>query len=341
MPGRPAVAVAAPVWQAITAAGRASLGEDAFAAMGFPVPSADGREPWLIHAEAQTLDLAGGRWGAGCLKRTEHGGEWRWHPHPRFGLEQGRSATNWTSGQTPALRLRVVGTLPWADTNTLEITTQRRLDLERKLPNSQLAGAMTLLSQRRAADLPAAQWRRTLSFNSSRSLSYTCTLATTEGTPALQAAAMLALPTTMESSVVVCAEVLIDDRQAWATLLQLGWDTRLSLQEAQAVLLGAWETAAELLPEAIGTPDLHWSAPPTIELRLSSERSEPNGVLPPLTQVLDLTPFGDGDDRTAMAVTITAPPRLTADERRNLLRRALVHVGREFGYVDAGPEALL
>ncbi|MFE2561607.1 hypothetical protein ACFXGT_37485 [Streptomyces sp. NPDC059352] len=338
---RPPVAVAAPVWQEITDAGRADVGQDAFAAIGFPVPPANGAAPWLIQADAQTLDLDGGHWGPGRLERHQNG-VWRWHPRPSLGLQEGRSARNWTSSQTPSLRLRVLLTLPWTGTGALEITKPRRQDLEQQLPHSQLAGAMTLLSARRATNLPAARWPRTPhGNNTSRSLSYTCTLSTPDGAPALQANTMLSLPTTTESSVIVCAEVLIDDTDAWAALLQPGQNTRLTLQEAQAVLLGAWETAADLLPKTIGAPDLRWSAPPTIELRLSSERPAPNGVLPPLAQVLDLTSFGDGEDhRPGMAVMITATPRLDDEERRDLLRQALVHMARAFGYIDADLEAL-
>lgn len=336
----PPVAVAAPIWQAITDAGRADPGQDALAAIGFPVPPAGDGAPWLIQTDVESLDLAGGHWGAGHLTRRRNG-DWRWEPRPRFSFEQGRSATAWTSGQTPALRLRVVLNLPWASTDGLEIITQRRRDLEQKLPYSQLAGAMTMLSKRRVADLPAARWTRTPSRNSSQSLSYQCTLTTTDGAPALHAAAMLSLPGTMETSVTACAEIVIDDRDAWAALLQPDGPTQLTLEEAQAVLLGAWKTAAELLPEAIGAPQLRWSSAPTVELRLSSERPGPNGVLPPLAQVLDLTSFGDGDDhRPGMAVTITAAPCLVAEDRRNLLRQALIHMGRAFGYVDADLDAL-
>ncbi len=41
-----------------------------------------------------------------------------------------------------------------------------------------------------------------------------------------------------------------------------------------------------------------------------------------------------------MAVTITAAPCLAAEDRRNLLRQALAHMGRAFGYVDADLDAL-
>ncbi|WP_436735644.1 hypothetical protein [Streptomyces sp. BBFR102] len=177
---------------------------------------------------------------------------WRWQPLPRFSLNQGRSAEIGTSRQTPALRLRAMVNLPWAEAGRLEISKPRRTLLEQQLPHSVVAGAVTMLSMRRGADLPAARWERGPFGNSARSVGYSCTIAGSHGGPALTASVMLALPTTMESTVVVCADVLIEDAEAWAAALGPGWDTRLGFGEVQAVLLAAWETAAELLPDVVG-----------------------------------------------------------------------------------------
>ncbi|MEV5400854.1 RNA-binding domain-containing protein [Streptomyces cellulosae] len=340
--GRPPVAVAAPVWQAIVDAGRADAGQDPLAAVGFPVPSAGEGGPWVLEADAQDVDLDGGSWGAGRLTRSAREG-WRWQPLPRFSLHQGRSAKNWTAGQTPQLRLRALVNLPWADPGALEITKPRRQQLEQQLPSSALAGALTLLSGRRGAQLSAAHWEWGPFGNTARSVGYTCTVTAPDGSPALKAAAMLALPTTLESTVVVCAEVVVEDAAAWAAALGPGWTTRLELDEVQEVLLSAWETAAELLPGIVSDPtQLRWAAPPTTELRLTCEQPAPNGVLPVLDTFIDLEPFGPGDGggRPEMAVTITAAPAMGRTERRDLMRQALVRMAREFGYVDADVELL-
>lgn len=338
--GRSPVAVAAPVWQAIIEAGRGAAGQDPLAAVGYPVPPEAESGPWVIRADAGSVDLDGGTWGAGRLARPGNG-MWRWQPLPRFGLHQGRSATNWTAGQTPALRLRAVVNLPWAGPDALEITKSRRHELEQQLPYSALAGDLTMLSKRRGADLPAARWERAPYGNSSRSVAYTCTITTPDGTPALRAGVMLALPSSMESTVVACAEVLVEDTTAWAAALGPGWETRLRLEEAQVALLSAWEMAAELLPGLVDAGDLPWAAPPTTELRLSSERPAPNDVLPTLETLVDLAPLGPGDgSRPMMAVTITGEPRVPSSERRDLARRALVHMARAFGYVDAELDTL-
>ncbi|MFI1653289.1 hypothetical protein ACH4XT_41125 [Streptomyces avidinii] len=48
----------------------------------------------------------------------------------------------------------------------------------------------------------------------------------------------------------------------------------------------------------------------------------------------------DSGTRSRMAVTITAAPAMGRAERQSLLREALVHMAREFGYVDAEVDLL-
>ncbi|MFE2944911.1 RNA-binding domain-containing protein [Streptomyces sp. NPDC059255] len=340
--GHPAVAVAAPVWQAIVEAGSHAPGPDPLSAIGFPRPPEDTDAPWVIAADAPSVDVDGGSWGAGRLTCSGRG-VWRWQPLPRFRINQGRSARNWTAGQTPALRLRAVVNLPWAEASRLEISRPRRTQLESQLPYSAVAGAVTILSGRRGAELPAARWERGPFGNSARSASYSCTIAGPDGGPALKASVMLALPTTMEPTVVACSDVLIENPRAWAEALGPGWETRLGLDEVQAVLLAAWETAAELLPGLVGDPaGLSWAAPPTTELRMTCEQPADNGVLPALDTLIDLQPLGthDGGTQSLLTVTITATPAMERAERQSLLREALVHMAHEFGYIDAEVDLL-
>ncbi|MET7608969.1 hypothetical protein [Streptomyces avermitilis] len=342
VPGRPAAAVAAPLWQAIVDAGRHAPGPDPLAAIGFPRPGEDTDAPWVIPAGSRSVDLDGGSWGAGRLTCSGRG-VWRWQPLPRFSLDQGRSAEIGTSAQTPALRVRAVVNLPWAETGTLEISKPRRTLLEQQLPHSAVSGAMTTLSRRRGAELPAAGWERGPFGNSARSLGYTCTITAPDGSPAVRAAVMLALPTTMQSTVVACADVLIESPAAWAAALGPGGNTQLGLDEVQAVLLSAWETAADLLPDAVGDPTgLPWAAPPTTELRITCEQPADNGVLPVLDTLVDLTALGTSDrgPRSQLAVTITAVPAMGRRERQSLLREALVYMALQFGYVDAEADLL-
>ncbi|WP_331746951.1 hypothetical protein OG923_34540 (plasmid) [Streptomyces halstedii] len=340
--GRPAVAVTTPVWRAIVEAGRHAQGPDPFAAIGLPCPHDDTDAPWIIAADARSVDVDGGSWGAGRLTCSGRG-VWRWQPLPRFSVNRGRSAENWTAGQTPALRLRAVVNLPWAEASRLEISKPRRTLLEQQLPYSKVAGAVTMLSRLRGPELPAGRWERGPFSNSARTAAYSCTIAGPNGGPALKASVILALPTTMEPTVVACSDVLIENPQAWATALGRGRDTRLGFDEVWVVLLDAWETAAELLPDLVGDPaGLSWAAPPTTELRMTCEQPADNGVLPALDTLIDLAPLGttDGRTRSHMAVTITAAPAMNRAERQRLLRRALAHMAREYGYVDAEVDLL-
>ncbi|EDY52718.1 hypothetical protein SSCG_05746 [Streptomyces clavuligerus] len=342
--GRPPVAVAEPVWQAIVETGRrAPDGQDPLAAIGFPSPPADTDTPWVVSADTRSVDLNGGSWGRGRLTCSMRG-VWRWQPLPWFSLNQGRSAEIGTAGQAPALRLRALVNLPWAGTGALEVSKPRRTQLEQQLPHSALASAVTLLYRRRGTKLPAVRWERGPFNNSARSVGYTCSIGGSGAGPAMTASVMVALPSVMESTVVACADVLIESPETWAAELGPGWETRLELHEVQAVLLSAWETAAELLPDVVGDPAaLAWTAPPTTELRMTCERPAESGVLPILDTLIDLTPLGarDGSALSRMAVTITAAPTMDRRERQALLRHALVHMAREFGYVDAEVDLLM
>ncbi|MER6434318.1 hypothetical protein ABT272_42685 [Streptomyces sp900105245] len=148
---------------------------------------------------------------------------------------------------------------------------------------------------------------------------------------------MITLPGAMDSAVVSCAEVLIEDAEAWAQALDaLG--ARLDFEEVHEVLLQAWQTAAELLPDVLGEPsDQRWAAAPTIELRLSCERPDHTAVIPALADFLDLTPLGPScrAPRSNMTVTITADPGTARTRRQDVLRRALVHIAHAFGHIHA------
>ncbi|MDX2591322.1 hypothetical protein PV343_03220 [Streptomyces sp. WI03-4A] len=149
---------------------------------------------------------------------------------------------------------------------------------------------------------------------------------------------MIALPGVMDSAAVSCADVLIEDTAAWTTALGGHRGVPLDFEEVQDVLFHAWETAAELLPAVFGDPALRrWTAPPTTELRLSTERHDDTGAAPALPSVVDFSALGPSSrgPRQEMAVTITAEPSLRRAERQDLMRRALVHMARAFGHLHA------
>jgi len=338
--GRAPVAVSVPVWQALVDAGLPHPGDDPLAAVGYPAAAGDSGAADVLDGERQRVEISGGRSGPGLLLRSGRG-VWRWEPAVVFGLNQTRVAENWTSHPLPQLRVRAVLTLPYADGHTLEITRTRRRDLEQRLPYSALAGAATFLSRRRGAELPAEHWAMGPFDNRPLSASYTSYLTAPDGRTALTAAAMIALPGATQPNTVTCAEVLIQDADAWAATLPHGADTRLGLDEVQHTLLAAWETAAELMPDTIGDPSgRQWAGPPTCELLLIAHG--PDGQPSPgLDALIDMTPLGarDRENLPEMAIKITAPPAMERGQRKILLRRALAHTAQHFGYLWADEEA--
>jgi hypothetical protein len=149
LPHQRPVAVAGEVWQALRAAGAGALGEDPLAAVGFPTPSP--QETQVVDADATGMELTGGHWRKGKLVRAPGEAAWRWEPAVRFSMDVTRAAGYWTADPAAQqLRLRAVATLPRADASELAISSQNRLDLEKALPESDLArGHGTLPAPRR------------------------------------------------------------------------------------------------------------------------------------------------------------------------------------------------
>jgi hypothetical protein len=342
LPHRRPVAVAGEVWQALQRAGSAVPGGDALGAVGFPAPAPGATR--TIGADAVSVDLAGGQWGDGRLLRGPDGQEWRWEPDVRFGMNMTRAAGYWTADPAAQqLRLRAIATLPWAAAGELAITPPRRLDLEQALPASALAGAVTALSRHRGAALLAADWTRGPNRNALDALSYSTAIA---GGMALSAEVMMALPSTVNSSVVTCAEVRIADLAAWAAALVASGapppqDLRLSWKEVAEFLTIAWQTATEPLAGVVtdNTPATLWADPPTVELRLTAERRFDNTPQPQpvLDDYIDMIPLGRSDcgPLREMAVTITAPPHPGPPGRRAQTSAALAYMAQQFGLLDA------
>jgi len=350
LPHRRPVAVAGEAWQALRAVGAGVPGGDSLGAVGFPAPDAQAAR--IIDAQATSVDLTGGRWGKGRLLRSPAETGWRWEPVICFGMDMTRAAGFWTADRAAQqLRLRAVATLPYADARELSITGPRRLDLEQALPISELAGIVTTLSLRRGADLRAAVWNRGPNRNALDALSYSSVITAPDGRTALAAEVMMALPNAMNSSVVTCAELRVEDLSAWAEALAASGaphrtDLRLSLEEVAEFFAAAWQTATERLADVVtdNAPAMLWADPPTVELRLSAERRHDSTPQPQpmLDEYIDMSSFGDSDrgQLREMAVTITAPPCLNPSERRDRTREALVYMAQQFGFLEAAEDRL-
>ena len=280
LPHQRPVAVAGEVWQALRAAGAGALGEDPLAAVGFPTPSPQATQ--VVDADATSVELTGGHWRKGKLVRAPGEAAWRWEPAVRFSMDMTRAAGYWTADPaTQQLRLRAVATLPRADASELAISSQNRLDLEEALPESDLARAVTELSRRRGADLHVTAWNRGPNHNALDALSYSAAIAAPDGQIALSAEVMMALPNTMNSALVTCAEVRIEDLAAWARALGAAGapprpDLRLSIEEAAEFFAVAWQAATEKLAAVVAAnaSTLLWADP-----RRSSYGSRQNAAM--------------------------------------------------------------
>ncbi len=156
---------------------------------------------------------------------------------------------------------------------------------------------------------------------------------------------MLAMPGAMDSSVVACAEVRVENLAAWSdAVLAAGGtpsdDMRLTLEEVVEFFNVAGFTANELLPSLIADDptSFEWFAPPTTDLRMSAEHrhNDTADPKPVLADFVDMDAFGftDRAKPDEMSVTIVAPPRLSTACRAELTRKAVVFMGMSFGYLD-------
>lgn len=348
LPNQLPVAISEPIWRGLHDAGSEAQGLDAMAAIGYPVAGpAEVDSLQVFDDQSLSIDLKGGAWGNGRFVKDDIAAIWRWEPVLAFGFDMTRSSQYWTAGpDVPRLRVRAVATLPWADARGLEITPERRHELAEALPFSQFAGAVTILSKRRLADLRAAQWVQGPNRNALDALSYSSAIRTADGRTALTVEVMLSLPSAMESAVVACAELRIEDPSAWdAALAEAAGEATaralpLSLEELCDLFKVAWQTATEELPSLV-IPERSralWARVPVVELRLTAEhRHDAQGPHMSVTDYVDFSPFGktDREHLSVMAITVTAPPAMPNDARLDLTQQALVRMGRGFGYVDA------
>jgi hypothetical protein len=342
------VAVAEQVWEGLFAAAHGLSEDDVVNALGMPVVD-DGLagRARIIDDQATTVQLRGGDWGSGRLVWTADHLGWTWEVTPTVSTITTRSARNWTGGLTPPeLRLRAIAVLPLVWPGTCEISAARRQDFLDHLPVSALAGSVTALSRRRGAELPAMQWRRGANHQGLTTLSYaTAAPSADDRRPGLESEVMLALPNSMSSAIVACAELRVNDAGAWADALKEAGgfenaDPRLSLDEVFEFFIVAWQTATEELPELL-VPDAFsrpWAGPPTVELRMTTEQQhDATRQAPRLPDLIDFTPFGEppNDQLFEMAVTVTAPPRLPDKKRQRLTQQAMIHLGESFDLPDA------
>jgi hypothetical protein len=350
LPNQNPVAIAESIWQELHEAGSNAIGFDAaMSAVGYPVlDQIQAYRP--IDEEAQSVTLRGGSWGDGRLFRDSLLDAWRWQPDLTFSFNMTRASQYWTANQVvPALRIRAVATLPWANARQLQLPEDAHKSIQGSLPFTDFASTIRSLSRKRGADIRSDVWRNGSNRNDSSSLSLVTDVVAPTRDVALEAEVMLSLPSSHESALVSCAELRIYDHVSWSeAAAAAGGEARMapiSLDELCSILASAWEMATEKLPNAVtgNAADMRWAGVPVIELRITAEH--PHDSPPPhplIPDFVDLSPFGttDRDYLSTMSITITTPCYMDHATRLSFTQQALVHMARGFGYLGAREELI-
>lgn len=153
-------------------------------------------------------------------------------------------------------------------------------------------------------------------------------------------------PTSRSGAVVTCAEVRVENFDAWFKVLDdPAIDLRWSVDELGEFFVAAWDTATELLPQLIagaedGSPaSRRWAGVPYIELSIGAESRHGQQAADQLVlaNVLDLEPFGAGDRRDQLIelfVSVPSAPGLDAESRLRLVRSVLVEMAHRRGFMQ-------
>jgi hypothetical protein len=323
--GKPAVVVAGPVW------------DDLSALPGFPdgpgFPITDGTD-----AAARVLDLDGGAWQKGALHRDPATQSAWWHPEPRLSGNI-REALRLPVAGPADLTVRAVASLPWQLGDDAEITRRTRDLIEAALPEAPITTLLPALSLLRRARTAPARWERASGSDvrqTGRDARYDYTVRSpADGRTAVRAVARILLPTGRPWTVAVSVEFQANFA-AWASARpdRSAAGLRVTANEIVELWTAAWHTATVVVPGAlVPSPECAaLLAPPAVELQVKADTSLP--------AVADLTVFGkpSGVPGPEGAVTVVAPIGLGRTERRDWAARALTRLAGEWGFADAGEE---
>jgi len=358
LPGRPAIAVAAPVWETLAGMGGGPARGGGFAAVGFPAAenSADeSGQAALIPADATEVSVDGGSWKAGRLTRPDRDAHWSWEPVLRTDFNIFHS-NRWSVQGPTDLQIRAIASLPWVTDSPLKIGIPGRQRLIEALPGSELSAWVESLSQRRGAKLPASGWEWPTgqgTWQSDRSAHCRMTVPGSGGDPAVTAEIMTQLPDGMYLTAVLGVAELRVNFQPWAAALAAAGETpaaaealRLTVSELADFYTVAWATATLLAPLAAVESPLAMppAGPPRVEFEFKVSpyhSSTPNTLQ--LNDVIDLSAFGpptSDSHRSEGGFGITAPLNLPAEQRRVLIEEQLVGLAQAWGFIYASLDSL-
>lgn len=357
IPDRPATVIPMSVWDVLREVGGDPDDEDGVIAAGLPVsPSAT--EPLvLVGSAATTVDLVGGQWGPGRLRRARPGEPWWWEPQPVVDFEVSSHADRWATIEPVDLQLRAVAEFPWRPSAVpSQVTPQQARLLQRAMATTEFGKVFTVLSMHRGALVAAPEWSTATgpdSYGSDRCVHLRAVLAAPDTRPALTGDVLLHMPDFAgPSSVLGCAQLRIN-RDAWHAALDAAGvdradrrDTRMTLREVIEVLASAWSTVMGAVPRVVvdDPRQVPITRPPFVAMYLKTNPPASTHPHEGLADVVDLGPLGlatRAGARTQTGMRVFGPWDLARPARRELLADGLARLGRSWGYVEATADGLL
>jgi hypothetical protein len=353
LPGHPAIAVAASIWEILEGMGGGAAHHGGLAAVGFPAAEdaeGSGGQAALIPADASEVAVDGGSWGAGRLRRSDRGTGWLWEPALRLDFNIWHSS-RWTVQEPTDLQIRALASLPWVADPPLKISIPVRERLLQALADSELSGWVEDLSCRRGVHLPAPTWKWATgqgTWQSSRSAHCRMTVPGPDGDPALTAEVMTQLPDGLHLTAVLGVAELRINFQSWAAALRAAGAAsaqpealRLTVPELASFYTVAWATATQLAPlTAVESPlAMPPAGPPRVEFEFKvSPYHDSNPHTIRLDDVLDLSAFGpptSDSHRQEGGFGITASLNMPDLQRRALINEQLAGLAQSWGYIYA------
>jgi hypothetical protein len=338
------VAISQEIWNALRAVGRGAYGGGTHGA-GFPAADQAG-QPAFISAGTSKIELTGGKWGSGQLIGTA-GGRWRWQPHIVFDSEAYQDQDTWSMRREEMdLRLRVAARIPFL-AGAARITGTGRSRMLAALGATGLSSVIAGLATRYGLEPGELNWQETpepTGYNDTLRAAYQHPVAGPDGRRALHVALWFTLPHGYQA-----ARAIVDlsvDFDAVRLSTSVGTpayvpaDLQVTPGEVAAFFSSGWQ-AAMVLPLA-GVEDV-LEAPPAgptrLEFYIQNRRPENSGgqrILRTLDMV-DLSVFGPTRKAqiTDLAVAITAPLGLSAEETAALARKAMIRMAEDYAFTGA------
>jgi hypothetical protein len=337
------VAVSQDVWNALCAVGRGG-GSSGTTGAGFPVADQAERLAF-ISAETSKIELTGGKWGPGELIWA--GGGWRWRPHTYFDSQAYQDQDTWSGRKEEMdLRLRVAARIPLLAEGA-RITGAGRSRMLAALPATGLADVMACLAVRYGLEPGRLSWQETpepVGYNDTLRATYQHTVTGPDGRVALQAALWFTLPHAYQpAAAIIDLSVDFDAVRPGTSLgtpAHIPADLRVTPREVAAFFSSGWQ-AATVLPLAgiENVLEMPPAGPPRLEFYIQNRRPENSGGQRTLRtlDMIDFSVFGPTRRAqiTDLAVGITAPLGLSAEDTSALARQALIRMAEDHAFTGA------